>query len=64
LTNANDDAWYMPREPVHDNATTAVTFDGTNEIYDRQVVDGILSLVISSGGNAKSGGCIVFIDGP
>jgi len=62
LTNANDDATYRPREPVHDNAGAAVTFDGTNEIYDKPVVNGKLKLVVSSGGNAKSGGCIVYVE--
>jgi len=62
LTNANSDAWYFPREAVHDNAGAGVTFDGTNEIYDRAVVDGILKMVVSSGGDTKSGGCVVYLE--
>lgn len=61
LTNANADAWYYPAAPVHDNAGAAVTFDGSNEIYTRQVVNGQLKLVVSSGGDTKSGGCIVYV---
>ncbi|NIQ08548.1 MAG: hypothetical protein GWO23_02205 [Gammaproteobacteria bacterium] len=61
LTDANDDAWYFPREALHDNAGAGVTYDGTNEIYDRAVVDGILKMVVSSGGNAKAGGCVVYL---
>ena len=62
LTNANDDAWYYPQSPVTDNAGAAVTFDGTNEIYTQQVVNGYLKLVVSSGGDTKSGGCIVYYE--
>ena len=61
LTDANVDAWYYPREAVHDNAGAGVTFDGTNEIYDRAVVDGILKLVVADGGVTKAGGCIVYL---
>ena len=61
LTDANSDAWYYPAAAVHDNVGTAVTFDGTNEIYTRQVVNGQLKLVVSSGGDTKSGGCIVYV---
>jgi len=61
LTNSNTDAWYYPQTPVQDNAGADVTFDGTNEIYTQQVVNGKLKLVISSGGNAKSGGAIVYV---
>lgn len=60
LTDANSDANYYPRVIAHDNATAAVTFDGTNELYTRDVFWGLLKLVISSGGNAKTGGCVVY----
>ena len=61
LTDANSDAWYYPYTPAQDNAGTAVTFDGTNEIYVRQAVNGQLKLVVSSGGDTKVGGCIVYV---
>lgn len=60
LTNANDDDWYFPHEAAHDNAGAAVTFDGTNEVYVQPVISGTLSLVISSGGDTKTGGCVVY----
>jgi len=64
LTNANDDAWYYPRYQVHDNAGAGVTYDGSNEIYNAQaVIAGYLKMVVSSGGNAKSGGCVIYYDG-
>lgn len=62
LTNANDDAWYYPRHQVHDEAGAGVTYDGTNEVYAQPVISGALKLVISSGGNAKTGGCVVFYE--
>lgn len=61
LTNANNDAWYYPLASAHDNAGAGITYDGTNEIYVNQVVNGQLKLVISSGGDTKSGGCIVYV---
>lgn len=61
LTNANADAWYFPHEAAHDNAGAGVTFDGTNEIYVQPVVHGVLKLVISSGGDTKTGGAVVYL---
>lgn len=63
LTDANNDAWYYPRVQVHDNTGTGVTYNGTDEIYAAQaLINGPLSLVISSGGNAATGGCIVYLE--
>ena len=61
LTNSNVDAWYYPQTPAQDNVGADVTFDGTNEIYTQQVVNGKLKLVISSGGASKVGGAIVYV---
>jgi hypothetical protein len=54
LTDANDDKWYYPRVDTHDNTGTA------NGGADYAIINGILKLVISSGGNAKTGGAIVW----
>ena len=63
LTDANSDAWYRPRYQAHDNTGTGATFDGTNEMYIVQaIVNGPLSLVISSGGDTKTGGAIVWVE--
>jgi len=62
LTDANADAVYYPRTPAHDNVGAAVTFDGTNEIYTRFVIDGQLKMVIASGGDTKSGGALVYVE--
>ena len=60
VTNANNDANYYPHEPADDNAGADVTFDGTNEIYVKPVFWGNLKLVVSSGGDTKTGGCVVY----
>lgn len=54
LTAANNDALYYPYAAVQDNTGTAAAG------YTPQLFDGKLRLVVSSGGNAKTGGCIVY----
>lgn len=51
---------WRPRGVVHTQAETgagtAVTFDGTNELYEPvPVVDEEIKVVVAQGGNAKSG---------
>ena len=60
LTDANDDAFYYPRHQVHGNDGAALTLDGTRIAFDLPLIDGTLQLTIASGGNAKTGGCIVY----
>ena len=62
LTNANVDAEYMPREPVHDNTGTALTYDSTEGVTDMRIINGTLALVIASGGNANTGGMLVYVE--
>lgn len=54
LSNANDDAMYYPRTAEHDETGAA---RGT---YTLMIIEGTLKLVIAAGGNAKTGGCIVY----
>jgi hypothetical protein len=61
LTDANDDAWYYPRSLVHDESGAALTGTAGGD-RALPLVCGELKLVVSSGGNKLSGGCIVFID--
>lgn len=49
LGAANTDATYYPRTPAQDITGTAVTFDGTNEIYTPFVVYGRIKLSLASG---------------
>ena len=62
LTDANSDAAYYPRTPAQDNVGTDVTYDDTNEIYIPFVIEGKPKMVIADGGNAKSGGCIWYVE--
>lgn len=55
LTNANSDAVYYPRRVVDTTAGAAAA-----GVYDRFLIDGALKLTVSSGGAAKTGGCIVY----
>jgi len=60
LTDANtDNAFYYPRDLVHDAAGAALT--GTSG-GDRAlpVIDGTLRLVVAQGGATVAGGCIVY----
>ncbi len=59
LTDANADAFYYPRHVVHGEAAAALT--GTSG-GDRAMplLDGTLRLVIADGGNAATGGAIVY----
>lgn len=54
LTDANDDAWYFPRETECNNTGTAQS----NRVPP--LIDGTLKLVVADGGNVKTGGCIVY----
>lgn len=55
LTDANADAWYHPR--VATCGATGAADGGT----DLPIVNGTLKLVIAQGGNAKTGGAIVYV---
>ena len=49
VTNSATDAWHYPREVIDDTAGTAVTFDGTNEIYQMIPVDDHVSFTVAQG---------------
>jgi hypothetical protein len=59
VTDGDDDALYYPRDLVHDETGAALTgTQGGDRAMPLMV--GTLRLVVSDGGNAKTGGCIVF----
>ena len=62
LTDANSDALIYPRAPVHDLAGVGLTLDGTRVAFDCPLVVGTPRLVVASGGDAKTGGCILFVE--
>ena len=55
LTNASASAMYYPKTTAHDNAGAAQTAVDTY-----QVIDGVPKLVLAQGGNAKTGGVILY----
>ena len=57
LTNADNDAVYYPRRVVDTTAGAAAT-----GIYGCFLVDGYLKLAVTGGGDAKTGGCVVYVD--
>lgn len=59
LTDANSDADYYPRVLVHDAAGAALTgTSGGDRVMP--LIWGVPRLVIASGGNAKTGGAILY----
>ena len=57
LTDANVDKIYYPLVLSQDNAGADIATE-----YTRQIVNGTLKLTVSSGGAAKSGGAIVYVE--
>jgi hypothetical protein len=56
FTNADAEAWYYPR--VLQDDTSGADLTG---VYAMQVVIGTLKLVVTNGGNAKAGKCMVYL---
>lgn len=61
LTDANVDKWYFPRTPQHDDTGGDNQYVANFEVLTQFVVNGTLRLVVTNGGNAKTGGCIVWV---
>lgn len=55
LTDANDDTWYYPLVQSSDVSGGAVASE-----YRQEIVDGYLKMVVSSGGDTKTGGAILY----
>lgn len=58
--DANADKNYYPRDVVHSATGTALTGTAGGDRIEPLVV-GKLKLVIASGGDTKTGGCVVYI---
>ena len=56
LTNGDNDAIYYPRRVVDTTAGAAAT-----GVYNRFLIDGALKLAVTSGGDTKTGGCVVYV---
>ena len=48
-TNSTTDVMRYPRRAVEDNAEATVTYDGTNEIYEKYVVNGQIRVAVAQG---------------
>jgi len=59
LTNADDDAMYYPRALVHSEAGAALTGSSGGD-RALPMINGVPRLVVSSGGDKKTGGCILY----
>lgn len=55
LTNANDDKTYFPRVLVQDAAGADITGQ-----YDLPLIAGPVTLAVTSGGDTRAGGCILY----
>lgn len=56
----NADAWYYPRHATHDEAGAGITYDGTREVHDLPVINGVPRVAVTSGGATKTFSCILY----
>ena len=61
LTNANADAVYYPRTLMQGDTGADLTGSAGGD-RTRYLVIGVPRLVVAAGGNAKSGGCILYYE--
>lgn len=54
LTNNNTSGWYYPRQQVHDETGTGITYDGTNEVYEPVAVADHVNVKVASANNGDS----------
>jgi len=59
LTDANVDKTYYPGETIHSNAGAALTVTTGSDVR-LPIMVGVPRLVVASGGDEKTGGCILF----
>lgn len=61
LTDANANAWYRVRHLVHSEAGAALTGTAGAD-RAKPIINGTLRLAVTSGGNAKTGGVVVYYE--
>ena len=54
IANAATDGYFYPRTIMHDLAAAAVTFDGTNEIYDMVAIADRVTVTIAQANDADN----------
>lgn len=59
LSNNNADTYDLPRRKISDEVSADVTYDGTNEVYEKYPIDGVLSVTVTD--NNSNGTVLVHI---
>ena len=54
LTNANSNGWFHPRHKIDDESAVDVTYDGTNEVYDKVCVADNIKITVSQANDDDS----------
>jgi len=54
LTNANSNGWFHPRHKIDDESAADVTYDGTNEVYDKVCVADNIKITVSQANDDDS----------
>ena len=54
LTNANSDGWFHPRHVIDDSAGADITYDGTEEVYDKVTVADYLKVTVAQANDGDS----------
>ena len=54
LTNANTDGWFHPRHVIDDSAGADITYDGTEEVYDKVCVADNLKITVDDANDGDS----------
>jgi len=54
LTNANSDGWFHPRHKIDDESGADVTYDGSNEVYDKVCVADNIKITVSQANDDDS----------
>ena len=63
LTNANSDGWFHPRHKIEDESAADVTYDGTNEVYDKVCVADNIKVTVSQANDDDSVDVVVVYAG-
>ena len=54
LTNANSNGWFHPRHKIDDETGADITYDGTNEVYDKVCVADNIKITVSQANDDDS----------
>jgi len=54
LTNATTDGWFHPRHKLDDESAADITYDGTNEVYDKVCVADNIKITVSQADDGDS----------